>query len=168
MSSEHGGTPDRTPDTEAALQRELKREKAEGSGTVGDMETERNLSGASTWVTLPLADAAPSADRASAPEPGDDFRRAVREELSDRLRRRGVSVSERDTDEQLVDLLEAVERFEAAVQVRGGDLMMDEPIGNAQPVQPDNRAFVLPKRHPGESIGSFLERIAQARDRVSH
>src|SRR4051812_18568673 len=40
------------PDTDAALQRELKREKAEGKGVVGDMGTNRNLSGASTWNTL--------------------------------------------------------------------------------------------------------------------
>src|SRR4051812_1636471 len=108
MSSDHGAAPESTPDSDDALQRELRREQGEGRGTIGDMQDERNLSGASTWVTLPLADAAPPADRGAAADSSDEFRRAVREEINDRLRRRGVSVSDRDTDEQLVDLLEAV------------------------------------------------------------
>jgi hypothetical protein len=40
-------------DSEAALQAELQREAAEGGGTVDDMASDRNMSGSSTWVTLP-------------------------------------------------------------------------------------------------------------------
>jgi hypothetical protein len=51
-----GGSSDRgkksQPDSKAALQRELKREKAEGTGVVGDMAKNRTLSGSSTWTTL--------------------------------------------------------------------------------------------------------------------
>jgi hypothetical protein len=43
-------------DTEAALQAELYREAAEGGKLVGDMESNRNLGGSSSWDTLPEAD----------------------------------------------------------------------------------------------------------------
>jgi post-segregation antitoxin (ccd killing protein) len=172
MSSEHGATPDGSSDTEAALQRELKREQAEGSGAIGDMPIDRNVGGSSTWVTLPVGDAAQPADsaprHANATEAGAEVRKGVRDELADRLRRRGVNISSHDSDEQLVNLLEAVERFEAAVEARGGDLMMDEPTGDSPPSEPDDRAFVLPKRVGGDSVASFIERIAEARDRVTH
>ena len=40
-------------DTEAALQRELARERTEGRDAIGDVATNRNLTGSSTWETLP-------------------------------------------------------------------------------------------------------------------
>lgn len=40
-------------DGDAALQEELRREAAEGKGSVGDAGENRNLSGSSTWETLP-------------------------------------------------------------------------------------------------------------------
>lgn len=46
------------PDSEEALQQELQREQAEGKDTIGDEATDRNLSGSSTWTTLP-SDAKP-------------------------------------------------------------------------------------------------------------
>ncbi len=39
-------------DSEEALQQELKREAAETRG-IGDVDDNRNLSGSSTWETLP-------------------------------------------------------------------------------------------------------------------
>jgi hypothetical protein len=39
-------------DDEAALERELRRESAEGTDAIGDMRENRNLSGSSTWETL--------------------------------------------------------------------------------------------------------------------
>ena len=133
-------TPERVPDSEAALQRELKREEAEGSGTTA------------------------SRDAADSAEEGRD---AARNEIADRLRRRGVNLTGREKGEELVEILEAVERFEVAVQDRGGDLMVDEPVGSAPPIEPDDSAFVLPKRDPSESVASFIERIAEARDQVT-
>jgi len=168
------GAADRAPDSEAALQRELKREEAEGGGTTGDMEADRNLSGSSTWVTLPPpGDATQRVDRdvtraasRDAADLAEEGRDAARDEIADRLRRRGVNLTGRETGEELVDILEAVERFEVAVQDRGGDLMVDEPVGSASPIEPDDRAFVLPKRDAAESVASFVERIAEARDSV--
>lgn len=40
-------------DNEKELQDELRREAAEGKGAVGDAAANRNLSGSSTWETLP-------------------------------------------------------------------------------------------------------------------
>ena len=40
-------------DSEAGLQKELEKESAEGQSSVGDVKSNRNLSGASTWDTLP-------------------------------------------------------------------------------------------------------------------
>jgi len=40
------------PDSKATLERELKRERGEGKGVVGDMAKNRTLSGSSTWTTL--------------------------------------------------------------------------------------------------------------------
>ena len=40
-------------DTEADLQEELRREAAEGGDSVGDVGSNRTLSGSSTWETLP-------------------------------------------------------------------------------------------------------------------
>jgi hypothetical protein len=170
----NAGTPKGATNSEADVQRELKREEAEGSGTTGDMRVDRNLSGSSTWVTLPVPnDEATQSDREVARAPSRDTsdsaeegRHAAREEIADRLRRRGVDLSGQETDEELVDILEAVERFEAAVEDRGGDLMMDEPVGSAPPIEPDDRLFVLPKRDLAESVAGFIERIAEARGLV--
>ncbi|MBK5186613.1 MAG: hypothetical protein JJD97_00115 [Gemmatimonadaceae bacterium] len=44
-------------DSEKALQEELRREAAEGKGSVGDAAKNSNLTGSSTWETLPDDDA---------------------------------------------------------------------------------------------------------------
>jgi hypothetical protein len=42
----------RAQDDQAALERELSREAAEGQEAIGDMRENRNLSGSSTWETM--------------------------------------------------------------------------------------------------------------------
>ena len=82
----------------------------------------------------------------------------VREQLAARLLNRGVRVHTQDTADALGTLTEAVEGFEAVVEARGGDLMLDEPpIG--QIADPDNPAFVLPDRASNESAHSYASRI---------
>jgi hypothetical protein len=44
-------------DSEKALQDELRREASEGKGSVGDAAKNNNLTGSSTWETLPDEDA---------------------------------------------------------------------------------------------------------------
>lgn len=93
---------------------------------------------------------------------GEAERQGVAEALAARLRRTGVRLTGRESGEELAQITEAVERFESAVIRSGGDLMVDEPIADASPIAPDNRAFVLPTRHADERIDSYLTRIDEA------
>ncbi|MDQ2667529.1 MAG: hypothetical protein M3Z05_16155 [Gemmatimonadota bacterium] len=100
--------------------------------------------------------------------PGDEERARAASQVAERLSHRGVSLTGQETGEQLVTLLETVERFEEAVERAGGDLMMDEPLhddGDA-PIQPDNVAFVLPSRSASESIEDYAMRISEATSRA--
>lgn len=81
--------------------------------------------------------------------------RGVAAEVADRLRKRGISVSGDERPEELADLLTAVERFEAAVESRGGDLMVDDLNSS----QPDDPHFVLPARGSEESVRDYAARI---------
>jgi hypothetical protein len=47
------GASDSQSESEKALQEELRREASEGKGSVGDAAKNSNLSGSSTWETLP-------------------------------------------------------------------------------------------------------------------
>jgi hypothetical protein len=86
-------------------------------------------------------------------------------EIANRLTSRGVRVTPADQPEQLVDMLDAIERFEQAVEARGGDLMMDESAkGRAE--EPDDPHFALPVRREHESVSRYLERLARATDDV--
>jgi hypothetical protein len=82
----------------------------------------------------------------------------ARLEAEYRLRERGIAVIAADTDEEVADLLEAIERFETAVEARGGDLFVDR-IGSSEP---ENPAFVPPERRPGEGVGDYRRRIEAA------
>ncbi|HMG71204.1 MAG TPA: hypothetical protein VK544_08825 [Gemmatimonadaceae bacterium] len=42
-----------TVDSEVSLQKELARESAEGADSIGDIGSNRTLTGSSTWETLP-------------------------------------------------------------------------------------------------------------------
>ncbi len=89
----------------------------------------------------------------------------VTQELSNRLRARGVDVLSADSPEDVVQMMEGVEGFESAVESRGGDLMMDEPpAGRAG--EPDDVHFGLPARHAGEAAERYLARLAEATARV--
>jgi len=87
--------------------------------------------------------------------------RAAKTEVVSRLEDRGIDVSD-DSIEEIVDLLEAVEAFERAVEARGGDLMVDTPPSR----QPDDPSFVLPRRSADESVLDFANRIRAATDRL--
>ena len=100
------------------------------------------------------------------PEDREETRR-VRDEIAARLRGAGVPTSDRDSSEGLARLLDAVEDFERVVRLKGGDLMVDEPIGSGRPLKPDDRFFVLPKRGESEPIPDFIDRIAEARARAA-
>lgn len=84
--------------------------------------------------------------------------REVAGEVADRLRRRGIALGGDERPEDLADLLSAVEQFEAAVEARGGDLMVDDLNSS----EPDDPRFVLPPRSPDESARDYLARVQAA------
>jgi len=105
----------------------------------------------------------------SKPTPDDPQRREeihrVMLETADRLRQRGVSVTGRESSDELVSLLDAVEEYEHAVERRGGDLMMDEAPEGETP-QPDDVHFALPRRGEHESASDYLVRIRERTDMI--
>ena len=86
--------------------------------------------------------------------------RHARQEAEYRLSERGIQPEPADSDEEVADVLDAIERFEAAVEARGGDLFVNR-IGSPEPEDP---AFVPPVRRPGESAADYRSRIEAARD----
>jgi hypothetical protein len=94
------------------------------------------------------------------PHRHEELERAMLE-TRNRLRERGVRLTGRETSEELVALLDGVERFEQAVESRGGDLFVDEgPRGITR--EPDDVHFVLPPRLSHEPVARYLERLAEA------
>jgi hypothetical protein len=61
--SEAGGKSDAQSESEKALQEELRREAAEGKGSIGDAAKNNNLTGSSTWETLPDDDSSPKGSK---------------------------------------------------------------------------------------------------------
>jgi broad specificity phosphatase PhoE len=100
-------------------------------------------------------------ERSLDPHRSEEQRAAAAEAVA-RLRRRGITASEVERPEDLADLLSAVERFEAAVEAHGGDLMVDDPKGH----EPDDRHFVVPRRAPAEAIRAYIGRIDEATERL--
>jgi hypothetical protein len=101
----------------------------------------------------------------NSPDPRRDDLQRVSSELIGRLDGLGIRVSGTEQPEELLALVEAVDRFEDAVESRGGDLMMDEaPRGKT--AQPDDRHFALPLRRDSESVRQYVERLDRATDDV--
>jgi hypothetical protein len=88
----------------------------------------------------------------------DEERSAAAAEIAARLRQRGVAVTGGERAEDLADLDSAVQRFEAAVEAHGGDLMVDD----LRSAKPDDPHFVLPRRTPAEAIRTYIARIDEA------
>ena len=84
--------------------------------------------------------------------------RHARQEAEYRLGDRGIRVDRNDSDEAVADLLDAVERFEAAVEAKGGDLFVNR-IGSPEPEDP---AYVPPERGEGEAAEDYRSRIDAA------
>ena len=98
-------------------------------------------------------------------EPSDaDLRRASLENAA-WLGRRGVPLFDNEGGEALVTLRDAIERFEAVVELHGGDLMVDEPVNiGEKPERPDSKLFALPTRGDDESISAYTARVNTAAD----
>ena len=83
-------------------------------------------------------------------------------ELTSSIRQKGVLLNGRETSSQLDDLMTAIDRFEAAVVGRGGDLFVNTPFSD-QPESPD---FVIPRRISGEDAEAYASRVNAAAARL--
>jgi hypothetical protein len=96
---------------------------------------------------------------------GNEDVKRVSQEVVNRLEGLGVWLSGAERPEDLVRILETVERFEVAVQTRGGDLMVVEgPEGRT--TEPDDAHFALPHRRADESVERYLDRVEHARAEI--
>lgn len=83
-------------------------------------------------------------------------------EITGRLFQKGLDVSSDEDPALLADLLTAVEKFEAAVEAKGGDLMVNSPDST----DPQNPEFVVPARTADEGIEGYIRRINDAADNL--
>ena len=83
-------------------------------------------------------------------------------EISGRLHQKGIDLSTDEDPALLADLLTAVEKFEAAVEARGGDLMINSPDST----DPQNPDFVVPPRKADEELEGYIRRINDAADNL--
>lgn len=93
----------------------------------------------------------------------DEQRLRVRDEMESRLRHRGVSLAGAESDEQILELSNAVDAFERAVMRAGGDLMID----GSRATEPENPAHVLPTRHADESVERYVGRVRAQADQIT-
>lgn len=101
------------------------------------------------------------ADESANPRRAEE-RDAVRQELIGRLATRRIEVCGDESDDQVARLVDAVDRFEAAVARLGGDSMVNDPNSS----QPDDPALVVPLRRGDESADAYIDRISAAADAV--
>lgn len=91
-----------------------------------------------------------------------DVENATRGGIS-RLRERGIDVSDGTSAEVVVDLLDAVETFEAAAAARGCDTFTN----TLESSQPDDDACVLPRLRDDESIADYTRRVRTATEQIT-
>lgn len=89
-------------------------------------------------------------------------RSSAAKEIAGRLFQKGIEVSSDEDPASLADLLTAVEKFEYAVEARGGDLMVNSPTS----ADPQNPEFVVPPRKADEDIESYIARVEEAADNL--
>lgn len=104
----------------------------------------------------------PDANRSTSDLTGDDERARVHDEVADTLRGRGVELTGTESDDQLATLLSALERFESAVEARGGDRMINDRMRSEQ----ENQIFVIPERSVDESVEGYTQRLTRAAEQL--
>jgi hypothetical protein len=88
------------------------------------------------------------------------------QQITSRLSALGITLDGSESAEQITEIADAVERFEDAVEARGGDLMVDEPPRGAV-AQPDGPDFALPRRAADESVTAYIARLDRATTRIA-
>jgi hypothetical protein len=92
----------------------------------------------------------------------DEQRQHIRDELEAWLRHRYVPLFGTETDEDVLSIVNALERFEAAVIAAGGDLMIHSPESS----EPEHPEYVIPRRRDDEAVDAYVARVHFAADRV--
>jgi len=95
----------------------------------------------------------------------DDLERASLN-VAGRLSALGIDLDGTESPQDLTAIADAVERFEDAVEARGGDLMVDEPPCGSSG-RPDSADFILPRRAADESVRAYVARLSQATERIA-
>lgn len=85
-------------------------------------------------------------------------RERIRDDLDAKLAHRGILTDGTESDDQLANLMDAVELFEAAVARLGGDSFLNTPGGS----QPEDARFVAPVRHADERVEGYMTRLREA------
>lgn len=85
-------------------------------------------------------------------------RNSAATEITGRLLQKGIEADAGEDPALLADLLTAVEKFEVAVEARGGDLMVNSP----RSTDPQNPEFVVPGRKADESLEGYIRRVDEA------
>src|SRR4051812_21204987 len=91
----------------------------------------RRIPRPAVWSRPPMTESYEEEQRVLDSHRREEQNRA-REEIEDQLRSRGIKLHATDGDEEIEDLLDAIERFEEVVESHGGDLMVDR-IGSSEP-----------------------------------
>lgn len=91
-----------------------------------------------------------------------DERRRTRDELETRLRDRRIALTGGESDEDIVQIVNAVEMFEDRLAQLGDDSYVNTPESS----QPDDERFVLPCRLDDESPSTYAARIIAASERL--
>ena len=81
----------------------------------------------------------------------------MRDELAARLADRDLDLVGDETDEDIMDMMNAVEEFEARRARVGGDSFTNTP----QSSDPDDERLVLPQRRDDEAVQHFVARIRE-------
>ena len=88
--------------------------------------------------------------------------RIAGETIRGQLVARDVELDGEEAPEQLANLLTAVEEFERAVAVLGGDSMTNAPDST----DADDPELVLPRRRDDERVDPYTARVAAAASRL--
>ena len=89
-------------------------------------------------------------------------RASLHSELLARLDQKGVMLTAKGSDAEMADLLSAIDGFESAVELSGGDTMVDSPDSS----EPERPEWVLPHPHGDESVATYTKRVNSAAERL--
>ena len=80
---------------------------------------------------------------------------ALHAELVIRLHQRGLRIDDTAPADELVDLLSAIDEFDAAVEQSGGDLFVNAPDSS----EPERPEFVVPHPYDDEAVKAYTKRV---------